>query len=335
MYNLNKKSFCFLFAVLFTAAAMAQPSSSYRIVHSFPIASNGGWDYLAVHGNRLYVSHGTQVNVLDKQTGDSLGVVPNTTGVHGIAFAGNKGFTSNGKINNVTVFDIATNQVLAQVPTGEKPDAILYEPFSKKIIVCNGKSNDLTVIDPATNKVTATVALGGKPETAVTDGKGKLYVNIENKSEIAVVDVATFKLQQHWSIAPGEAPTGLAIDNVTHRLFAGCDNKMLVVLDATNGKLVTHLPIGEECDGVAFDPTTQTIFSANGEGTLTVVKEKSANAFEVLANVPTQKGARTITIDEPTHMLYLPTADVEAGNSGNGRPAMKPGSFHVLAIQAK
>ncbi|MDH7460185.1 YncE family protein [Chitinophagaceae bacterium 26-R-25] len=305
----------------------------YHLAKTFHIASAGGWDYLAVNTNKLYVSHGTQVNVLDKTTGDSIGVIPNTTGVHGIAFANalNKGFTSNGKLNSITVFDLATNNVTAKIQVGENPDAIMFESFTQKVITCNGRSKDLSVVDPQSNKVVATIALGGKPETAVSDGEGKVFVNIEDKSEIAVVNVKTMSVETKWSIAPGEEPTGLAFDNKSKRLFAGCDNKLLMVIDATNGKTIAKVPIGEGCDGVAFDNESKTIFTSNGEdGTMTVIKEKSTNSFEVLNTVATKKGARTIAIDEATHAIYLPTADFVAGPHEGKRPPMVPGSFQVL-----
>ncbi|MBV4357683.1 YncE family protein [Parasegetibacter sp. MAH-26] len=305
----------------------------YHLSKTFHIASAGGWDYLAVNNNKLYVSHGTQLNILDKTTGDSIGVIPNTTGIHGIAFANalNKGFTSNGKLNSITVFDLATNNITNQIQVGENPDAIIFEPFSQKIITCNGRSKDLSVVDPQSNKVIATIALAGKPETAVSDGEGKVFVNIEDKSEIAVVNLKTMSVETKWSIAPGEEPTGLAFDNKSKRLFAGCDNKLLMVIDATNGKTIAKVPIGEGCDGVAFDNESKTIFTSNGEdGTMTVIKEKSTNSFEVINTVTTKKGARTIAIDEATHAIYLPTAEFVPGPHEGKRPPMVPGSFQIL-----
>jgi YVTN family beta-propeller protein len=308
--------------------------SGYHLIHTFHIKSGGGWDYLAVNGSKLYVSHSTQVNILDKQSGDSVGVVPNTNGVHGIAFipALNKGYTSNGRSNNVTVFELSTGKVLSQVTTGQNPDAIIYEPYTRKIITCNGRSNDLTIIDPATEQVTATIPLGGKPETAVSDEEGKLFVNLEDKNEIVAVNLQTGKVESHWSIAPAEGPTGLAYDKETKRLFAGCE-KMLAVVDAVNGKLIDKITIGDGCDGVAFDKDSKTIFTSNGEGTMTVIKETSANSYEILENVPTKKGARTITIDEDTHTLYLPTAGFGPATAPGQRPPVIAGTFQVLVFQ--
>lgn len=324
---------------LFNINAMCQDKDDYKIVKTYSIASPGWWDYIAINNNKLYVSHGTQVNILDEKTGDSIGIIPNTEGVHGIAFDNelNRGYTSNGRTNNVTVFDLTTNAIITQIATGQNPDAIYYEPFSKKIITNNGSSKDLSVIDPLTNKVTNTINVEGKPEEAVSDGNGKLYVNVEDKNEIVVVNLHTFKVENHWSILPGEAPTGLALDNNTKRLFAGCgDNKLLIVIDATNGKVVDKLPIGDGCDGVAFDRDNNLVFTSNGEGTITVIKEKSANEFKVKQTITTKRGARTITIDQNTHTLFLPTADFEPldANAPKGtRPKMIAGSFQVLVVQ--
>jgi YVTN family beta-propeller protein len=319
--------------------AIAQ--SGYHISKTFHIASVGGWDYLATDpgSNKLYVSHGTQVNVLDKTTGDSLGVIENTTGVHGIAFndALGKGYTSNGRLNNVTVFDLKTNKPLSQIATGENPDAILYDPFSKTIITCNGRGKSLSIIDPTTEKVVATIPVGGKPETAVTDKAGKLFVNIEDKNEIVQVDMVKFTVLNHWSIAPGDGPTGLAIDIKTKRLFAGCD-KLLMVIDAETGKVIDKLPIGDGCDGVGFDAERKLIFTSNGEGTMTVIKEDSKSDFKVLENVKTKKSARTIAVDEQSHLVYLPAADFEplpANAPEKARPKMVAGTFQVLVFGMK
>ncbi|MBZ5858693.1 YncE family protein [Flavihumibacter profundi] len=316
--------------------AMAQQKSGYKMLRTFSIASSGGWDYLAVNENKLYVSHGTQVNILDKKTGDSAGVIPNTTGVHGIAFINSigKGYTSNGRLNSVTVFNLSDNKVITQIPTGENPDAIMYDGFTNKIITCNGRSNDLSVIDPSSQKVIATIQVGGKPETAVTNEAGKWYVNIEDKSEILQVNAQTYKVEQRWSIAPGESPTGLVYDPATKLLFAGCE-KLLVVVDALTGKMQQQLPIGDGCDGVALDKEKRLVFTSNGEGTMTVIKIDKTGKCGILDNVSTKKGARTIAIDEVTHHLYLPTAEFQplpAGATEGTRPAMKPGTFQVLVL---
>ena len=330
------KQIFFLVVTAFAITAHAQQSSGLHVIKTFHIESSGGWDYIAVGpvNDWLYVSHSTQVNILNKKTGDSVGVIENTTGVHGIAFdpVNKKGFTSNGRLNNVTVFDLNTNKPQAQIITGQNPDAIMYEPFSKKIITCNGRSKSLSIIDPVLNKVTDSVDLGGKPEEAASDGMGKIFVNLEDKNEIVSVDAKTFKVLNRMSLAPGDGPTGLAIDTKTHRLFAGCD-KLLMVMDAVSGRIVDKLPIGDGCDGVAFDPGNNNIYTSNGEGTLTVIHEDNADKYTVIENVATKKSARTIALDKQTHMLYLPTAEFETVDlNQKGRPKMKPGTFRVLVI---
>lgn len=336
-----KQSF---FSLLIISAGIASfcnlsAQSGYKLTKTFHVASSGGWDYIAVNAasNKLYMSHGTQVNILDKTTGDSLGIIPNTTGVHGIAFNNSlgKGYTSNGRINNVTVFDLKTDKILSQIATGENPDAIMFDPFTNKIITCNGRSKDLTIIDAATEKVVATIPVGGKPETAVSDEAGKLFVNIEDKNEIAVIDLSKNTVINRWSLAPGDGPSGLVIDTKTKRLFATCD-KLLVVMDATNGTVVDKLPIGNGTDGAAIDTKSKLIFTSNGDGTVTVVKEISANEFKVIENVPTKRGARTICIDESTHKLYLPAAEFEPLPAGAGertRPKMIPGTFQAIVLE--
>ena len=275
-----------------------------------------------------------QVNILDKTSGDSLGLIPNTSGVHGIAFdvADGKGFTSNGRSNNVSVFNLQTNAITGEIATGENPDAIMYDDFSKKIVTCNGRSKDLTVIDPVTQKIVATIPVGGKPETAVSDDAGKWYVNIEDKNEIVVINVADMKLVSHWSLAPAEGPTGLAYDKKTKLLFAGCD-KLLVVIKATDGTIAYKLPIGDGCDGVAFDAVKSCAYTSNGEGTMNVIKVAADGKCSIAETINTKKGARTIALDEATHTIYLPTADFEPLATGERRPKMIPGSFQVLVIK--
>ena len=326
-----------LFLLVVALSTNAQQINKIHLLNTYHISGTGGWDYLAVqpYSNKLYVSHGGQVNVVDKATGDSLGTITNTTGVHGIAFvpALQKGYTSNGKLNNITVFDLVTFKTLSQIATGENPDAIFYDEFSKLLITCNGKTNDLSLIDPATQKLVATIAVGGKPETAVSNNEGKVFVNIEDKNEIVVVDIKKFTVEKHWSLLPGESPTGLDYDPKTKRLFAGCsDNKLLVVVNAENGAIIAKLPIGAGCDGVAFDATQQLIYTSNGEGSMTVIKVAAPDQFIVMATIPTKKSARTIAVDPDTHKIYLPAADMEAAVAGAGRPKMIPGTFQVLVL---
>lgn len=328
--------------ILFSCTSFLQgqnAASDYRIVNKFHIEGDGGWDYLNVDEStgRIFVSHNTVVQVIDEKDGRLIGTIPDTKGVHGIAIAAdlNKVFISNGRDSSVTVADLNSLAFIAKVPvTGQNPDAILYDPFSHKVFVYNGRSSNATVIDSKTNKVTATIKLDGKPENSVTDNKGKVYVNIEDKSEISVINSATNKVEQTWSIAPGEEPSGLALDNENHRLFAVCGNKLMVVLNALTGKVITTLPIGSGTDGAAFDPATKRVYSSNGEGTLTVVQQTGPDTFQVLENVPTLRGARTIAVDRKTHHIFMSTAEFEpaaAGNTG-GRPAIKPGTFMVLDV---
>jgi DNA-binding beta-propeller fold protein YncE len=332
---IKKISFLFFVALVQGAVVFSQGNHAYTIVKTFHIASNGGWDYIAVFGGKIYASHGTQVNILNEETGDSVGFIPNTTGVHGIAFDKelNRGYTSNGRLNNVSVFDLRSNEVLQQIPTGRNPDAIMYEPFTKTIITCNGRSNNISIIDPNKNVTIDSIDVGGKPETAASDGAGKLFVNIEDKSEIVAIDLTKRTVIGHWPLKPAEGPTGLVYDKTTKRLFASCD-KMLAVVNAENGNLVTTLPIGDGADGAAFDAKNKIIFTSNGEGTITAVKEIDANKFEVLGNYNTKRGARTITIDPENGNLFLPTADFDpTKTNSNGRPMMIPGSFQVLVLK--
>jgi YVTN family beta-propeller protein len=311
-----------LFICLFSGSLSAQ-----KIVNTFHIKSAGSWDYLAINGNHLYVSHGTQVNILDKHTGDSLGIIEGTTGIHGIAFDGpdKKGFTSNGKLNNVFVFDPVNFKVSGQIATGENPDAILYDPFSKKIIVCNGRSHNISVIDPQTEKVISTIPVGGKPETLVSDEAGKWFVNIEDKNEIVAINASNYSVLNHWKLGPGEEPAGLAIDKAGKRLFAGCGNNLLIILDATTGKVLRKVPIGGGCDGTAYDAAKKTIYASNGDdGTLTIISP------DKVWNLATKKGARTLVLDPSTHKIYTSCADLEA--QATGKSKMVPGTFQVLMI---
>jgi len=328
-----------LTAIIILSVFFAEAQQTFSIADSFKIAGVGGWDYLAVqpNSNRLFVSHGTQVNVVNKTNGDSLGVISNTIGVHGIAFVPslNKGYTSNGRLNNVFVFDLKTLAITDSIKTGKNPDAIFYDEYSKTIITCNGGSNDLSFIDPVSGKVTATVPVGGKPETAVSDGAGAMFVNIEDKNEIVKVNTHTMKVEAHWSLLPGEAPTGLAFDKDTKRLFAACgDNNQLVIVNAASGAIVSRYPIGGHCDGLAFDVRLKNIYTSNGEGSLTVFHQDSPDKYTLVSTVSTQKGARTITADQETHLVYLPTAALEP-QVGQSRPKMIPGTFKVIVVSPK
>ncbi len=332
---------CLLIATNLTCVGQ-NARSHYKIVNRFSVEGDGGWDYLAVDENsgRLFISHGMITQVIDNKTGKLLGTIENTKGVHGIALdpEDNKAFISCGRDSTVTVINLQTLAFIAKVRvTGANPDAILYDPFSHKVFTYNGRSSNATVIDAKTNMVLATIELAGKPEFSVSDGHGKVYVNIEDKSLITVIDPKNMKVAQTWPLSPGEEPSGLALDNSTHRLFSVCHNKTMVVMDAQNGKVISTLVIGQGVDGCAFDPGLQRAYSSNGEGTVTVVQEKNAGNFNVLETIQTQRGARTIGIDMRTHHIYLPTAEFgpapqPTAENPHPRPAMKPDTFTVLDI---
>ena len=277
--------------------------------------------------------------VIDLDTDKVIGDIPNTLGVHGIAVAPelNRGFTSNGMAHTSTIFDLKTLKVLCEVKTGGNPDAIIYDPVSKKVFTFNGHSKDSTVFDAVSGKVVSTIPLGGKPEFAATDGKGKIYVNIEDTNEAVEIDSLNNLVTRRFPLNPCEEPTGMGLDSESHRVFSGCHNKTMTILDTTAGKVIASVPIGEKVDGNGFDSGTGLAFSANGDGTLTVVREASPGNFEVVETVTTQRGSRTMAIDPKTHNIYLPAAQFtqpkESTQTGSKpRPAMVKGSFEVLVV---
>lgn len=319
--------------------------SKYQITNKIHIEGEGGWDYITMDeaASRLYISHGNSVNVVNVTTNKLIGTIHDTKGVHGIAIATdlNKGFISNGRDTSVIIFNLKTLNFIDKVKvTGNNPDAILYDSFSHKVFTFNGGSSNSTVIDANTNKVVGTIILSGKPEFSATDENGKIYVNIEDKSTLTVIDTKTLKVEHNWPIAPGLEPTGLAFDVKNHRLFSVCDNKMMVILNSDNGKVISTLKIGENVDGVAFDPILKRIYTSNGEGTMTIIQEENENTFKILENFPTQKGARTITLDSRTHKIYLPTAEygetpAPTVKNANPRATIKSNSFTILEISVK
>lgn len=326
------------------SACLAQAGESeYRIDDKIHLEGDGGWDYLVVDDStsRLFVSHSTIVQVVDLKKNKVIATIPDTKGVHGIALVRdlNKGYISNGKDTSVTVFDLKSFKFITKIKvTGNNPDAILYDPFSRRVFTFNGRSSNSTVIDVNTDKVLETINLPGKPEFSVTDGKGKIYVNIEDKSEVCQINPMSLKIEKTWSVKPGEEPSGMAMDIDDHQLFIVCSNKMMIVLDVYSGKVISSIEIGEGVDGVAYDPALKRIYSSNGDGTLTVVKKENKNTFSVLENFPTQKGARTISLSAKTHRIYLPVAEYESPPSATSenphpRPAAKPGTFTVLVIE--
>lgn len=292
-----------------------------RIVARIPVPGDGGWDYLAVDdaARRLYVSHGGKVDVVDLTSGKAVAMIANTPGVHGIVIVPElgRGFTSNGKENTVTIFDRETLAVIGSVKTGRNPDAMLYDPATRGVFVFNGASKDATVIDTETGAVTATLPLGGKPEYPVTDGAGTIWVNIEDTGEIVRLHSATLKIENRWKLGPCEEPSSLAFDRKNNRLFAGCGNKMMAVVDGGTGKLITTVPIGQGVDGTVFDTSSGRIYNACGEGVLSVV-EPDNGGYRIVQTLKTERGARTITQDPSSRRLYLPVRD---------------GSFHLLVIE--
>jgi len=324
-----------------SVSAAAGPSG-YHLLKKIPVGGETGWDYLTFdsHTRRLFISRGTKVMVLDVDSGKVVGEVPNTEGVHGIALAPdlNRGFTSNGRANTVTIFDLNTFAVIGQAPTGKGPDAIVYDASSKRVFTMNGGSNNTTAIDAATGNVVGTVALDGRTESAGADGDGRVYVDIEDKSEIQAIDSQKLAVAATWKLAPCQEPAGLAVDSAHRRLFAGCDNKMMAVVDADSGKVLATPAIGEGVDADGFDPGTGFAFASNGQsGTLTVVHEDAPDKFSVVEDVPTQRGARTMALDPKTHEVYLVTADFgprPAATPENPRPRapMVPNSFVVLVF---
>ncbi len=325
-----------LFLLICVTGINAQAQKTdYKIAGTIHLTGNGGWDYLSVDeiNQNLFVSHSSQVNVVSLKKNEQIAEIPETPGVHGIAIANdlNRAYISCGRDASVLVIDLTTFKTIEKVQvTGQNPDCILYDSFSKKVFTFNGRSSNATVLDANTLKVLATIPLAGKPEFAQTDGNGKIYVNIEDKSSLAVINATTMKVENLWPIAPGEEPSGLQLDNKNHRLFSVCSNKLMVVTDALSGKIIATAPIGAGCDGVAFDPESKRIYSSNGEGTMTVIQQVCANEYKVLENVETKRGARTITVDKTNHHLYLSCAE---NDPTGGRRATKPNSFKVLDIE--
>jgi YVTN family beta-propeller protein len=324
----------------FSGIACGASSAPYLIADKWPLAGDGGWDYPAVDAGAhlLYLSRATHVAIVDTTTGKSVGDIGDTPGVHGIALAPDlgRGFISAGKADLVKVFDLRTREVLASIAVGSKPDAILYEPHTRRVVVLNGHSDNATVIDAASNKVLATIKLGGGPEFARTDGLGHVYVNIEDKNELAALDIEALTVTAHWALPGCDGPTGLAFDAMHHRSFSVCANAAMTILDTQSGKSIATLPIGMGVDGAEFDPESQNAFSANGDGTLTVVHEIDPDHFAVSQTLSTPKGARTIALDSQTHRLYLPTAAFGPAKTGvldaHPKPPILPGSFFVLVV---
>jgi DNA-binding beta-propeller fold protein YncE len=308
----------------------------YHLLKEIPVGGDGGWDYLSVDeaARRLYVSHATKVVVIDIDKNEVVGEIADTPGVHGIAFAPKlgRGFVSNGREAKASLVDLKTLKTLSKVDTGENPDAILYEPEHQEVYAFNGRGQSATVFAAATGKVIATVPLGGKPEFASADPKaGRVYNNLEDKSEVVAIDTKTHEVVNRWPIAPGAEASGMAFDAAHHRLFLGCGNKLMVMMDSESGKVVATVPIGDRVDANAFDPATQLAFSSNGEGNVTIAHEDSPDKLTVVQTLPTARGAKTMTLDPKTHRIYLGAAKYEAStDASQKRPTMVAGSFKIL-----
>ncbi|MDB6112089.1 MAG: beta-propeller repeat-containing protein [Pedosphaera sp.] len=311
----------------------ADASAGYNLLKEIPVGGEGGWDYLSVDSanRRLYVSHATKVVVIDLDKEVVVGEISDTPGIHGFAVAPElgRGFSSNGRENKASIVDLKTLKTISKVDTGENPDAILYEPEQQEVYTFNGRGKSATVFDAKSGKVVATIKLSGKPEFAVTDAKaGRVYCNIEDKNEVVAIDIKKHEVVNSWPIAPGEGASGMAIDLAHHRLFLGGDNKMMVMLDSTTGKVITTVPIGEGVDANAFDPGTQLAFSSCGDGTTTIAREETPEKLVVVQTLTTEKRARTMTLDPKTHKIYLASAKFEP--TAGQRPKILPDTFKIL-----
>jgi DNA-binding beta-propeller fold protein YncE len=324
--------------ILFAGVAFAAAPEGYHLLKTIPIPGDGGWDYVAVDAaaRRVYVSHATRVEVLDADSGELKGQIADTAGVHGIAVAPEfgRGFTSNGRANTVTVFDLKTLQPQGTVATGRNPDCIIYDPATRRVFAFNGGGGSVTAIDAADSRVAGTIDLGGKPEFAAADGTGHVFVNLEDKEEVLKLDAHGLKVLERWPIAPAKAPVSLAIDAPGRRLFVGCRSKVLLVLNADNGKAVASLPIGDRVDATAYDAEAKLVFSSCGDGTVTVVRQESPDKYSVVETIKTRPGSKTMGLDPKTHRLFLPGVEYKPAAAGapRQRPAVVPGSFVLLVF---
>jgi YVTN family beta-propeller protein len=312
---MRNRALCLSAILVLNCTLFAAPASSagYSVTKKIPIPGQGSWDYLTVDeaARRLYVSHGTQVEVVDIDSLSLVGNIPKTPGVHGIAIApeSGRGFVSNGQGNNVTVFDLKTLKPITDVPAGQKPDAIIYDPATSRVFAFNGGSNSATAIDAVTAKVAGTVDLAGGPEFAAADGHGFVYNNLEDESLVLKINSRDLKVEQRWPTAPCSSPSSMAMDRANRRLFVGCRSKVMAVLNADTGKVITTLPIGDHVDATAFDPETKLIFNSNGEGTITVIHQDDPDKYSLVETVKTAPRAKTMALDPKTHQLFLSTAE--------------------------
>jgi YVTN family beta-propeller protein len=325
---------------LFLATALAAiAAGSYHVIRKIPLEGNGFWDYTIVDSaaRRLYVSHGNEVQVIDVDSAKVVGTISDLHGVHGIAPAPDlgRGFISNGQSNTVTVFDLASLKRIADVEAGQNPDAIIYDPATQRVFANNGHSDSTTAIDAAQGKVAGTIPLGGGPEYSAADGKGDIYTNLEDKSELLRIDGRALKVRERWPLKPCESPSSMAMDKTTRRIFIGCRNKVMAVVDADSGKVIATPAIGAGVDATSFDPGAKLIFDSCGDGTLSVFHEDSPDTITLVETVQTVRGARTNAVDTKTHHVFLPVAETVPLPAGQrGRPSIKPGTFQILEVGA-
>ena len=325
--------------------AQAAQAGDYTLLNKFALGGEGGWDYLSYDtgSKRLFIARGSRVQVVDAERGVVTGEIADTPGVHGVALAPDlgKGYSSNGRDNSVSVFDLATLKTLAKIstPGGENPDFIAYDPASKQVLAFNGRSHNASIIDASRDQLVTTIKLAGKPEAAVADGRGLVFVDIEDKNEITVIDTRKNAVLHHWPLPGCDEPAGLALNAQTRRLFVGCHNKTLLVVNADTGQTVASLPIGAGVDANAFDAQTGLLFSSQGDGTLSIIKETSADHFVVQQTAATQRGARTLALNPDNHHVYLVSAEFDeiAASGAEPRPrrVMRPGSFVLLVMGEK
>ena len=308
-----KKYFLLIALLALTLSSAFAADGGYSVIKKIPIPGQGSFDYLSVDegARRLYVSHGTQVEVLDIDALTIVGTIPNTPGVHGVAIAPElgRGFVSEGQAAKVLIFDLKTLKTISEVPTGQKPDGIIYDPATSRVFAFNGGSDSATVIDAASGKVAGTIALGGGPEFATADAKGYVYDNLEDESQLLKINSKDLKVEQRWPTAPCASPSSMAIDRANRRLFLGCRSKVMAVVDADSGKVIATIPIGDHVDATAFDTETKLIFNSNGEGTISIVHQDSPDKYSLVQTVKTAPRAKTMALDSKTHRLFLSTVE--------------------------
>lgn len=335
-----KKLFSLMTLIALSATCLAADVPGFKVTKRYPIPGNGGFDYIVFDGSsdRLYISHGTEVDVVDANSEKMIGKIENTPGVHGIAIvpALHRGFITDGKIATVTVFDTLTLQTRKTISVDEDPDFVFYDPQTNRVFVCHGDAGVISAIDPEKEVVVGKIPLGTGAEAAVVDGKGNGFVNLEETAELVNFDPKGLTVKEKWQITGCKTPTGLALDRSSDRLFIGCRSRVLAVMDASNGKVVTTLPIGDHVDAVVYDPDNKLIFASNGDGTVSVIHQKSADKYESLGDIQTQKSAKTMTMDPKTKRLFLSAAEMEPTSGGEGgRMRPKPGTFNVLVVERK